>query len=158
MARTRAWCRSSTRNSFGLLAEYATSEQDVALNGDTRTFTHTAWDFTASYVLTGEDASYKGVVKPRHPYAIGDAGWGALELVTRIENLKIDGAAFDSGFADIGKSSRNARSYAAGVNWYLTPNAKIVLDYNFTQFDGGASAGADRLDEKAVFTRLQLSY
>lgn len=146
------------RNSFGLLAEYATSKQDVALNGDTQSFTHKAWNAQVSYVLTGEDASFKGVVKPRDSYAIGDKGWGAFEVVTRVEELKVDQDAFDKGFADINKSARRARSYGAGVNWYLTANAKVVLDYNLTQFDGGASGGGDRLDEKAIFTRLQVAY
>ncbi len=130
----------------------------MALNGDTQSFTHKAWNAQVSYVLTGEDASFKGVVKPRDSYAIGDKGWGAFEVVTRVEELKVDQDAFDKGFADINKSARRARSYGAGVNWYLTANAKVVLDYNLTQFDGGASGGGDRLDEKAIFTRLQVAY
>jgi phosphate-selective porin OprO/OprP len=145
------------RNSLGLLAEYAISKQDVALNGIKQSFSHTAWDVTATYALTGEDASYRGV-KPRRPYAIGAPGWGALEVLARVEELTIDQDAFDQGFADITKSARKARSYGGGVNWYLTGNAKVVVDYNFTTFDGGASVGGDRLIEKALFTRLQITY
>jgi phosphate-selective porin OprO/OprP len=146
------------RNSFGLLGEYATSKQDVLLNADARTFTHKAWNVEATYVLTGENASFRGVIKPQNPYKVGEAGWGAFEVLTRVEELKVDADAFAAGFADINRSAKKARSYGTGVNWYLTANAKVVVDYNFTQFDGGGSSGADRRNEKAVFTRLQLSY
>ena len=110
-----------------------------------------------SYVLTGEDASYRGVVKPSHPFSPGKGGWGAWELVGRYGVLEIDDRAFPV-FADPAVSARRAKAWTLGVNWYLTSNLKLVVNYLDTQFEGGAAAGADREDEKAVFSRLQVAF
>ncbi len=147
------------RNAFGLLAEYIGSEQDVAVPADAirADLEHRAWQVVAGWVLTGEDASYKGVVKPNQPFTLGSAGWGALELVARYGRLDIDDDAFPR-FADAAAAASEASSWGFGVNWYLTGNLKLVANYTQTQFEGGAASGADREDEKAFFTRAQFSF
>ena len=157
------------RNALGLIAEYTVSEQDLSRGGTERSIKNDAYELTASYVLTGEDASYKGV-KPSAPYSIGGGGWGALELVARIANLDVDNAAFAGTttggtadrFANPTSQASKAENYGVGVNWYLTPNVKLTADYNYTTFEGGgggtATALIDRHDEKALFTRLTLQY
>ena len=144
------------RGGFGLLAEHTTSKQDVARDGVKDTFEHTAWQGVASYVLTGEDASYKGV-KPARPY-VAD-GWGAFEVAVRAGGLDIDDDAFAGGaasFADPTRSVSEATTTGIALSWYLTAHVRLALNYDRTSFDGGDTAG-DRLDETAVFTRLQLS-
>lgn len=150
------------RGRFGLLAEYIASKQELlvtsgAAAGTRADVENTAWQATASWVLTGEDASYRGVVKPSHPFNPGKGAWGAWELVGRYGTLEIDDRAFPV-FADAAVSARRARSWTLGVNWYLTSNLKLVVNYLDTQFEGGAAAGADREDEKAVFSRLQVAF
>lgn len=145
------------RNRFGLLAEYIASKQELQVGATSAELENTAWQATASYVLTGEDASYRGVVRPSKPFSPGKGGWGAWELVGRYGELEIDGGAFPL-FADPVVSARRAKSWTLGVNWYLTSNLKLVVNYLDTQFDGGAAAGADREDEKAVFSRLQVAF
>jgi phosphate-selective porin OprO/OprP len=110
----------------------------------------------ASYLLSGEDASYKGS-RPNAPYAAGAPGWGAFELAVRHEVLDIDDDVFGL-YADPAASVSEASSNGVSFNWYLTANARISLDYEVTAFEGGAPAGADRADEKALLTRLQLSF
>ncbi|QND80220.1 porin [Pseudoxanthomonas mexicana] len=145
------------RNGFGLLAEYIASKQEVRVGATAAELENTAWQATASYVLTGEDASYRGVVKPSHPFSPGKGGWGAWELVGRYGVLEIDDRAFPV-LADPAVSARRAKAWTLGVNWYLTSNLKLVVNYLDTQFEGGAAAGADREDEKAVFSRLQVAF
>jgi phosphate-selective porin OprO/OprP len=165
------------RNSFGLLAEYISSEQELSIGtvaggangtapGTTLAFTedeleNTAWQVVTSYVLTGEDASFRGVVKPTNPYTIGGPGWGAFELALRYGELEIDEDAFPV-FASANTAAQKASSYTIGLNWYLTSNLKAVLNYSQTEFDGGAGATAatatDREDEKAVFGRIQVAF
>lgn len=154
------------RNQIGLLGEYASSRQEVTrTSGPTVDFTHTGYELTATYVLTGEDATFKGPVKPASPYAIGAEGWGALEVALRAGALEVDKDVFDAAagggtaFAT-GAVARQqkASSYGLGFNWYLTQNAKVVLDYNFTKFDAAPGSTATREDEKALFTRLQINY
>src|SRR5690606_36158197 len=144
------------RNGFGLLAEYASSSQEVRVGGSTAELEHTSWQATASWVLTGEDASYRGVT-PARPFAPGRDGWGAWELVAPHGQLEVADAAFPL-VPDPGIPARAAHAWVAGVNWYLNSNLKLVLNYLQTGFDGGAAGGADRENEKAVFTRLQVAF
>ncbi|HVJ39651.1 MAG TPA: porin [Stenotrophomonas sp.] len=144
------------RNGFGFLGEYIVSRQEVALGAQRADLENTAWQATASYVLTGEDAGYRGVTRPSRPVG-KDNGWGAWELVGRYGVLEVDDAAFPL-FASADVAARKAEAWTFGVNWYLTSNLKLVFNYSQTRFDGGAVAGADREDEKAVFSRLQVAF
>jgi phosphate-selective porin OprO/OprP len=147
---------------LGLLGEYVTSEQEVRLAsganaGRVEHLEHAAWQLVGSWVLTGEDASYRGVARPNHPFTTGAAGWGAFELVARHGELDIDDDAFPL-FANPATSAGRVRAWSLGLNWYLTQNLKLVANYTQASFEGGAAAGADREDEKSVFTRAQLSF
>ena len=159
---------------LGVIAEYARASQDVSNGTTTANLDNDAWQIAASYLITGEDASFKGV-KPKQVFDTDKGGWGAWELVARYQENNIDDAAFSSAtvtrYADPRNNARSAKSWAAGVNWYLNQNVKIALDYENTRFEGGGnvnaagSAGAgsfiniaDRPNEKTLFTRLQLSY
>lgn len=142
---------------LGVLAEHMRSEQDVSFNGAVETYAHTAWQVQASYLLTGEVASYQGG-KPDAPYAADGPGWGAVEVAVRHGVLDTDDAAFTDGAADPARSVTQATTNAVALTWYLTSNARVTLDYEQTAFDGGAAAGADRRDEKVLLTRLQLSF
>lgn len=159
------------KDAFGVIGEYVVSEQEVRrvnANGatplDKRKIKNDAYTVTATYVLTGEDASFAGV-KPSNPFVLGGEGWGAFEVAARVGALDVDDDAFEgtSGvagtrLADPSRSASEARNYGLGLNWYLNRNVKISTDYNETRFDGGAAAGADRETERALFTRVQLSY
>ncbi|MES2682669.1 MAG: porin [Pseudomonadota bacterium] len=154
------------RNNLGLLAEYVVSEQDLTRGGTERSVKNDGYNVVANYVLTGEDASYRGV-KPASPYAIGAEGWGAVELVARIGGLSVGDEAFtgvaaSTRLANPTSQASKAESYGAAINWYLTQNAKLTADYNYTSFEGGgggtAAAPVDRRDEKAIFTRLTIQY
>ncbi|TWI01906.1 phosphate-selective porin OprO/OprP [Luteimonas cucumeris] len=147
------------RNAFGLFAEYIRSEQVVVLPaGGTRdTFDHRAWQLSTSWVLTGEDASYKGVSRPNQAFTTDGAGWGALELVARYGVLDVDDDAFPL-FADPATAASQASSWGLALNWYLTGNFKLVANYTHTRFEGGAPEAGDREDEKAFFTRAQFSF
>ncbi|MGE8220296.1 MAG: OprO/OprP family phosphate-selective porin [Stenotrophomonas acidaminiphila] len=142
------------RNGFGLQAEYIVSRQEVARDARRTALEHRAWQATASYVLTGEDAGYRGVT-PSRPFGV-NGGRGALELTARYGELQADGAAFPF-YADPVASAARIRSWTVGANWYLTANLRLATNYLHSRF--GAVAGAQRLaDEKAVFSRLQVSF
>ena len=148
------------RNAFGLLGEYITSRQELALTGSPAThfdLTNRAWQVTGSWVLTGEDASYKGVVKPAHPFVAGGDGWGAFELVGRYGELDVDDDAFPL-FADPSVAASRSRAWGLGINWYLSSNLKVVFNHTHAVFDGGAPGGRDREDEKTFFSRIQVAF
>jgi phosphate-selective porin OprO/OprP len=148
---------------FGLLGEYISSTQDVskggANSGRKATLTTSAWQATASWVVTGEATSFKGL-KPRHPvsFAGGDqSGFGALEVVARYSRLDADDDAFPL-YANPATAAREAATWTAGVNWYLSRYAKLAADFEWTEFKGGAAAGANRPEEKVFFARLQTAF
>jgi phosphate-selective porin OprO and OprP len=147
------------RGRLGLLGEYIASRQHLlsTATGIDASLDHHAWQLSAGWVLSGEDASYKGVAKPNHPFAIGEPGWGAFELVGRYGRLSIDEASFPV-FADPGAAARAATSWGLGLNWLLTANVKLMADYTHTTFDGGAADGGDRQAENTLLTRAQLSF
>lgn len=142
--------------SLGLLGEYVIVEQDVGNGKGSTALENEAWQLAASYVLTGETPSLKGV-KPLKPFDLAAGQWGAWELKARVGELTIDEAAFDSGYADAKKSAKAAEAVGAGVNWYLSGNAKFSVDYEQTTFDGGAATG-DRPDEKVIIARAQVAF
>ena len=73
--------------------------QDVIHSGTSAQLKNDAWQIAASWLLTGEDASYQGV-KPNRPFSAGaDGGWGAVELLARYQENNIDKDAF-TNFVD----------------------------------------------------------
>lgn len=146
------------RGSLGLIAEYAASQQDVTLGSNKSNLKSDAWQLAASYLLTGEDASFKGV-KPYSPFKSGkDGGWGALELVARYQqnHLEKDAVAFRNTGKDYALS---AQSWAVGLNWYLNQASKLAFNVEHTDF-GDASVGSTltRKAEKFAVVRYQLAF
>ncbi len=139
---------------FGFQGEYVRSTHDVQDSAGRNRVTHQAWQTAATYVLTGEKASYKGL-KPKNNFKLG-AGWGAFELAGRYQELRIDPNAFPD-FASITASARRARGFTAGLNWYLNENVKLVGNYEQTAFQGGAATG-NRPNEKVIQSRLQVAF
>lgn len=149
------------RGPFGVLGEYIASSQAVALTGGASAgprgrFEHSAWQLSAGYVLTGEDAGFRGVV-PSSSFAPGADGWGAFELVARYGVLDVDDTAFPL-FADPATAASRLASWGLGLNWYPSRNLKLAANYTRAGFDGGARSGANRADEQVVFARAQLSF
>ena len=206
---------------FGLIAEYARVSQDVSLAGggsaagggagagtalataqtsilagSNKKLDNSAWEIAATYLITGEDSSFKSV-KPKNNFDIDTGGWGAWELALRYSELSVDSDAFKNAngqlaaqtgadatptlaqsYADPTFSAKKAKTWTAGVNWYLNTNAKIVLNYEQTAFEGGAGTGRaynattgasngynvatnrvkDREDERALFARFQVAF
>lgn len=142
------------RNSFGLLSEYIVSRQKVVLGGDSAKLDNEAYQVLANYLVSGEDASYAGLSRPKNP--IDKGGFGAWELVARYGVLDVDNDAFPI-YANPSVAATKATTWAGGVNWYPVSNLKIALAYSQTAFDGGAASG-DREDEKLILTRFQVAF
>ena len=208
---------------FGVIAEYARVSQDVSLAsggsqaaggqlaggngalltaqttiapGTKKSLTNDAWQIAATYLITGEDSSFKGV-KPKNDFDLDKGGWGAWEFALRYSEMNIDSDAFKNqagqlaaqtgadttptlaqAYADPTFSAKKAKTWTAGVNWYLNSNAKIVLNYEQSSFDGGAGTGLaynpgtgasngfnaatnqvkDREDERAILARFQVAF
>ena len=142
------------RGPFGLLTEYVISRQEVRRAEVTRELENTSWQVAASWVFGGEPA-YRAV-SPKKPFDREARTWGAFELAARYSRLEIDEDTFPL-FANPASSAESAAAWALGFNWYLNRNVKVQLDYERTQFEGGASSG-DREDESILFSRFQIAF
>lgn len=162
---------------FGLTGEYVAEKQDVkrvygaALNQNrTEQLNNEGWSLTASYLLTGEKASYKGV-KPQRNFDPANGGWGAWEVVARAGELTVDKDSFyDStgvlggtdSFAQATRSAQQASNWGVGVNWYPNSNLRFSLDYEDTDFKWGGGGSSlnpeDRQSERVLLGRAQLQF
>jgi len=140
--------------SFGAFGEYVRSAQRVTRGVVSRDLANHAWETTASYVLTGEAASERGV-RPRNNFDPAAGHWGALQLIGRYAALTVEPEAFTSGLAAPGASQR-AKSWGLGVNWYPNPWIKWYASAERTTFDHVALPAREA--EDIIFLRCQLAF
>jgi phosphate-selective porin OprO/OprP len=141
--------------SLGLLGEYIVSSQDVRLGSSAATLTHRAWQGSAGFFLTGEQAGFRGPM-PKRPFDLKEGGFGAVEIAARYGELDLDDDAFPV-FANPSSAVSKAKGVGLGVNWYLTKQVKVTVNYEHTTFEGGAADG-DRPSEDFVVTRFQHAF
>jgi phosphate-selective porin OprO/OprP len=139
---------------FGAYAEYVKSEVPVAEGEFREKIGHEAWQVAGSWVLTGENATESGVT-PNTNFNFGGGGWGAFQFAARYQELNVDDAAFDLGFATPG-SSRKAAAWSAGLNWYLNRNLLYRFHFERTVFDDDADGA--RPAENVLAFRSQINF
>jgi len=151
---------------FDLLWEYVISDQELTTSAalsHTARLENTGWEIAGGWVLTGEDATFKGVL-PRHPFNPFSGDWGALQVIGRFSALDVDSAAFShSYYANPAASANAAHEWSVGLNWYLNRNVKVAASFAHTTFDGGGTGTSavglvTHKDENVLFTRLQLAF
>jgi phosphate-selective porin OprO and OprP len=140
---------------FGVFGEYVVSNQELVNGAAPDQVEHTAWQVAASYVLTGEKNSWRGIT-PKRPLSLQHGGWGAFELAGRIQQLDFDDDTFPT-FASAASNASEANSWAVGLNWHLNRNFKLQVNYEQTDFKGGTSELL-RDGERIIFTRAQISF
>ena len=146
-------------HSLGLYGEYIASEAKLTKTAKRQRVSNDGWEAAASYVLTGEDASYKGIV-PLRPFNAAKGQFGALELTGRYSTVDFDDKIFDSTVSSnvLASSPTEARAWTAGFNWYLTGNTKLVFNWEKTTYKGGATGNVNRTPEDLYLTRLQFAF
>jgi phosphate-selective porin OprO/OprP len=137
------------RGPFGLMSEWVTSQQELRLGTTFAELEHEAWQVSVTWVLTGEDATYRGV-KPAHNVDTKNGQWGAWQLVARVTELDVDDDSFPI-FADPASSSTKASTFGIGLHWIMNQMVRVTVDYNGTDLDGGSLE-----DEDVVIGRVQL--
>ncbi len=147
--------------SLGILGEKVDSYESLQYKSGSTMYRdkadNKAFNVEASYVLTGEDASYNGVT-PRHDFNLSQGDWGAFELVGRYGELKLDSSIFSEGFSNLNTSINQEHAWATGINWYLNHNVKLAVAYERTKFRRGAPNGGDHKTENLFTGLTQLSF
>ncbi|MGC4074390.1 MAG: porin [Nibricoccus sp.] len=153
---------------LGLQAEYAISTINArpAANSPKVEVQNKAWQFSAGYVLTGEDSSYTGVT-PKTNFDLAAGTWGAFEVVGRFDQLSIDDSAFEPNptqalsLADPAANPSDFKTFGLGGNWYLTKTLRASLNYFHTEFSNNVPVPTRpvlRNDENALIVRVQVAF
>jgi phosphate-selective porin OprO/OprP len=135
---------------FGGFAEYVRSSAEVVRSGVSTTAANQAWGVTASYVLTADTTSERGV-RPHAPFDPATGRWGALQAAVRYGELTVDDDVFAAGLA-AANASRKAKQLTLGVNWFLNNFVKVYGSYERFSFEGG------RATENSILFRTQLAF
>ena len=146
------------RGPLGVIAEYAVVDQAVKNSSGADSLKNDAWQLAASWLLTGEDASFRGV-KPYSPFRPGaDGGWGAVEILARYQENRLDDKA--SVYADTAKGyATAARTWGIGLNWYLNESSRVAINYDLTAFDNVRTGTVLKGDkEQFLVARYQLAF
>lgn len=98
------------------------------------------------YFLTGESRPWKGSyegfggIKPKNNF--GENGGGAWEVALRYSSTDLNDRVILGG---------KMTEWTLGVNWYLNPSSRILLNYVLADVDGVGKANA-------ILTRFQLTF
>jgi len=145
-----------SKNGYGFSGEYAVTSQALSNGTSSTTAHHTAYNLIGYYVFTGEAPSYSGLV-PHTYFDPTEKTWGALEAVVHLSAIDFDDTVFRNTLASSTSSVSKATTIGAGLNWYLTPNARLSLNLESTAFDKGASQG-NKSGETVISSRLRLKF
>jgi len=157
-ATTSQVSRSTTvRNRAGQsIGSFTTTSNVTTANDYSQNLTNFGWQVAASYMLTGEENSFKAI-SPRRKFNPATGGWGALQLAARVGQLSVDPDAFPV-YADPGTQSERSTTLGVGLNWILNDNVKLSMQYDYTSFLGGAPNGGDRPDSNAITSQFQVYF
>lgn len=143
---------------FGVLGEYMLSRH--AMDGSPATAKVGSDAFQVQFAwFVADGIKFFGNAVPGNPLGGGSAPKaGAVQLLARYSELGIERNAFANGLMKIDQSARNAKDFGVGLNWHLNRNTKLQLNYDQTNFQGGAPSGADRPSEKVLSSRMQFAF
>jgi len=124
-----------------------------------------------SAFLTGEHRNYLkrygvfGRVRPKQNFLDGHGGLGAFELAARYSYLDLDGGVdrMMASYYDVVDGRYNGgpilltggkmHAVTGGLNWYLSPNVRTMLNYTYTVLQGGSTMGDQELDQAGELIR-----
>lgn len=149
------------RGPFAIYAEAISLSEDMEgplsdADLDTR-----GWYVGGSWVLTGEEKTFRGVhpERPLRRGGSGRSGPGAWQLAGRISDLGLDDELVSSGIVLPQEFPEDVLSFDIGINWYATYNARVKLHFLHTRYEEEITLGGEsRASENAVLIQFQLHF
>ena len=138
------------------IGSFNTTSNSTTIQEYRTNLTNFGWQIAASYMLTGEENSFRAI-SPRRKFSPSTGGWGALQLTARVGQLTVDSNAFPI-YADPNTQAERSTTFGTGLNWILNDNAKLTLQYDYTSFIGGAANGTNRPDANAITSQFQVYF
>jgi phosphate-selective porin OprO/OprP len=146
---------------FGLRAE-VWRRVDGIDNGafDNERLSTTAWNASASWLITGERKPLEARVAPDAPLDPSAGAWGAVELAVRVDRVRIGNEVFGTGVAVAAGNSNAATDYTLGVNWYLTRHLRISPNVFWEVYEDPIAFSTGRSDRHFFggILRFQLEF
>ena len=142
------------RGAFHTQAEY----QMADIEGDTgvEDADFNAYYAQAGYFLTGEHKAYKtssgkfDKVRPLENFGWGEnKGTGAWELAVRYSHVDMEDNGYEGG---------ELTDYTVGINWYLNPNMKMMMDYVHGELEDGILGHGEQDDLDYLLARFQVTW
>jgi phosphate-selective porin OprO/OprP len=113
------------------------------------------WYAQGSYFLTGEHRPYDRQngyfdrVRPKKDFAPGKGQWGAWEAALRYSVLDL---------SDQGVQGGKGRDFTVGLNWYLYPTMRVMLNYVYSTVKDRANPAIDGGRLNIFQMRVQLAF
>ncbi|MCZ6690576.1 MAG: porin [Planctomycetota bacterium] len=133
------WGPFSLQGEFALTAIESSPAEDPVFFG---------YYFFASLFLTGEHRVYDvpngrfDLVRPRRNFLEEGGGFGAWEIGARYSRVELSDGPIQGGRLSEG---------SVGINWYLNPNARIMLDFSFLNKDGVGEVNTIKIRAQITF-------
>lgn len=119
---------SYTCGGFALRAEYLYRVDKMASGPGPDALRTKGWYAYTTYILTGENKKVEDRIVPA-----GD--WGAFELGFRVSRVHIEDSDLTGIFAANVGNADTATSFTFGVNWWITRNVRVTLNFIREKFD-----------------------
>jgi phosphate-selective porin OprO/OprP len=143
---------------LAVMGEYVSIENDLVLGVNRKSVSNNVWYISASYVLTGEDKTFKGVT-PDKPFDPSKGQWGAWQIALRYTQLNLDKDLTDFNFTIPGNSTTKVSASTVGLNWYLFKNIRIRTDFISNTYADPISVSGENLSkENEMIMQFQINF
>lgn len=136
-------------------AEAIRSTETVRMDASRERIGRNGWELQASRVLTGEDRKSDGV-QPGNLHVPGLGLPVAIEVGARVAGMRVDGEAFELGFANPAISGDRLRSAGVSVAFWFPQKWRLQVDYEHSRIRDATRAR--RTEEKMLMARATVAF
>jgi phosphate-selective porin OprO/OprP len=143
------------------------SQIDVERPGAVNDPSFTGYYVQGAWTITGERRTWNAVnggyggIRPTNNFNLSEGHWGAWEIAARYSVLDLNDNEGSAGAATPAGGVRGGEQTIStlGLNWYLNPTIRFLLDLQNVEIDRLTGAGDQRgQDYQAVALRTQVSF
>ncbi|HKB16725.1 MAG TPA: porin [Planctomycetota bacterium] len=145
---------------LAIYGEAMGTEQEMEGTGGEEKVRVGGWYAAASWVMTGERKTFRGVT-PARPFVPGKEGngLGALQAAARFSELRLDDDFVSAGLIAPTAFPEKVRSLDLGLNWYALYEVRLKVHWLRTSYaDSIVFGGEARSSEDALLLQFQVNF
>ena len=145
---------------LAISGEAMTTEQEMEGTGGEEDVRAGGWYAAASWVITGETKTFRGVT-PARPFVPGKegSGLGAVQAAARFSELRLDDDFVSAGLIAPTSFADRVRSLDLGLNWYALYEVRLKVHWLRTAYEDSIVFGGEaRRSEDAVLLQFQVNF